>query len=217
MKNNLKLLATCFSLSLLVGCATNGGNSKEYSGFLNDYSNLKSDKDSSGNFRRYVNNNVDLSTYHSIIIDRVDFYPTPRATKQVSAKVLMEIANYIDQQLSKAAGNVIKVVSQPGPGVARLRFAITAVAPETRDLKAYEYVPIAFILTNIKGRGQAATIQIEHMALDSVTGELLVTSVRQGQGAKLDSDETLLTLNDLRPLLDKWIEASVSNLKNFVK
>jgi len=46
--------------------------------------------------------------------------------------------------------------------------------------------------------------------VDSVTGERMGASVRKGGGAKLASDKAALTLTDVQPLLDKWIDTGSS-------
>ncbi|HXH86656.1 MAG TPA: DUF3313 family protein, partial [Nitrospira sp.] len=81
-------------------------------------------------------------------------------------------------------------------------------------LKAYQYIPIAFVLSS---RGKEAAIQIETQILDSVTGDLVGASVRQGAGAKLKNDKAQLTLKDVQPLLDKWIEVGASYLAERMK
>lgn len=46
--------------------------------------------------------------------------------------------------------------------------------------------------------------------MESVTGERMGASVRKGVGAKLASDKAALTLTDVQPLLNQWIDSGSS-------
>jgi hypothetical protein len=179
----------------------------EVSGFLGDYSKLSEEKDASGEtVLRYVNPNVKPGTYQAVRVDPIEYYPAPKPTEQVSAQTLTEIADYMDKGIRDALSRKVKVVTESGPGVARMRTAITAVAPKSPGLRPYELLPIGFLISAAKGRGKEATIQVEVQVIDSVTGELIGESVRKGTGAKLASETAPLSLKDIQPLLNKWIE-----------
>lgn len=177
------------------------------SGFLGDYSKLAEVKDASGEtVLRYVNPDVKPGAYHAVRLDPIEYYPAPKPTEQVSAQTLTEIAEYMDKGIRDALSRKVNVFMESGPGVARMRTAITAVAPKSPALRPYELLPIAFLISAAAGRGKEATIQIEVQLVDSVTGELIGESVRKGTGAKLASETAPLSLKDIQPLLDKWIE-----------
>ena len=181
------------------------------SGFLGDYSALKEVKDAAGDtVMRYVSPKLKPGAYQAVMIDPTQYYPAPKPTQQVTSSTLTEISNYLDKGLSEKLGAKVTVVSEPGPGVLRIRPAITAVAPQTVGLKPYQVIPIAFIITSAKGRGKEAAINVEIDAVDSVTGERMGASVRKGIGAKLANDKAPLTLKDVQPLLDKWIDTGSS-------
>lgn len=190
----------------------------EGSGFLGDYSALKTTKDPAGDtVQRYLNPKLKPGTYQAVMIDPTEYYPAPTPTKQVSAATLEEIRNYMDRGLREKLGAQVKLSPQPGPGVLRIRPAITAVAPQTPGLKPYQYIPIAFIVSSATGRGKEATISIEIEAVDSLSGERMGASVRKGSGAKLESDDAPLTLNDVKPLLDRWIDTGASFVASQIK
>ena len=181
------------------------------SGFLGDYAALKEVKDAAGDtVMRYVSPKLKPGAYQAVMIDPTQYYPAPKPTQQVTSSTLTEISNYLDKGLSEKLGAKVTVVSEPGPGVLRIRPAITAVAPQTVGLKPYQVIPIAFIITSAKGRGKEAAINVEIDVVDSVTGERMGASVRKGIGAKLANDKAPLTLKDVQPLLDKWIDTGSS-------
>jgi hypothetical protein len=206
MRNAGRMINICVVTALLTWIWPAYGEG-EFSGFLGDYSKLTEVKDASGEtVLRYVNPDVTPGTYHAICVDPIEYYPVPKPTEQVSAQTLAEIADYMDKGIRDALSPKISVVTEPGPGIARMRAAITAVAPKSPGLRPYELLPIGFLISAARGRGKEATIQVEVQVVDSVTGELIGESVRKGTGAKLASETAPLSLKDIQPLLDKWIE-----------
>ena len=188
------------------------------SGFLGDYSALKEVKDAAGDtVMRYVSPKFKPGAYQAVMIDPPQYYPAPKPTEQVTSSTLTEISAYLDKGLREKLGEKVTVVSEPGPGVLRIRPAITAVAPQTVGLKPYQVIPIAFIVTSVKGRGKEAAISVEIEAVDSVTGERVGASVRNGVGAKLANEKAPLTLKDVQPLLDKWINTGTSFIAENMK
>lgn len=187
--------------------ATSALADQQFSGFLGDYSKLSSEKDAAGEtVLRYMNPNLKPGAYQKVLLDAVQFYPAPKASEHVDQQTLNDIRNYVDRGLRDKLGTKLALASEPGPGVMRIRPAITAVAGKTPGLKPYEILPIGFVISAAKGRGKEATIEIEVEMVDSLSGERMGASVRQGVGAKLEGKEAKLTLNHLRPLLDKWID-----------
>ena len=72
----------------------------------------------------------------------------------------MANSNYLDKGLRDKLGAKVTIVSEPGPGVLRNRPAITAVAAKDAALKPYQTIPVAFVVSSVKGRGKEAAIEI---------------------------------------------------------
>jgi len=210
MKNTIKL-ATLSALMLTNIFATVAFAESENSGFLGDYSALSEAQDTAGDkVMRYVNPKFTSAEYQAVIIDPVQYYPAPKPTDQVTTSTLTEISNYVNKGLNEKLGSKVTLALEPALGVARMRTAITAVAANSAGLKPRDLVPIGFLISSVKGRGKEVVIQIEVEMVDSVTGELLGASVRKGVGAKLASKDAKLSLKDVQPLLDKWIDTGSS-------
>jgi hypothetical protein len=202
------------SLSLL---PANAARAQE-SGFLGDYSDLSEVTDAAGaKVKRYVNPKFKPGAYQALMIDPIQYYPAPKPTDQVSASTLTDISRYVDKGLREQIGAKVKLVSEPGPGVLRMKPAITAVVPRSASLKAYQYIPIAFLVTEVKGRDKEASMQIEVDLVDSLSGERMGAATREGVGEKLPNKEASLTLTDVMPLLNKWIETGASFLAENMK
>jgi hypothetical protein len=210
MKNHIRSIAIVLLVTTLLPISTYA-EEKKNSGFLGDYSKLTQEKDSTGEtVLRYVNPALKPGDYTSVIIDFVQLYPEPKATEQVSEQTLNDIRNYVDGVLQDKIADKMFVTTEPGPGVLLLRPAITAVASQKAGLKPYELLPIGFLISSAAGRDKVAAITMEFDVLDSVSGERVAASVRKGAGAKLEGDKAQLTLEHLRPTLDKWIETGSS-------
>lgn len=210
MKDTTKLLIIS-ALMLTNAFTTLAYAESKNSGFLGDYSALSEVQDAAGDkVMRYINPKLTSADYQAVIIDPVQYYPAPKSTEQVTTSTLTEISNYVDKGLHEKLDGKVTIAPEPGTGVARVRPAITAVAANTPGLKPYEIVPVGFLISSVKGRGKEAVIQIEVEVVDSVTGELLAASVRKGTGAKLAGKDAKLSLKDVQPLLDKWIDTGSS-------
>ena len=190
-----------------------------YSGFLKDYSDLKPYQDALGTtVMRSVNPKLTPQNYKAVMLDKVTLYPAPQPTDAVSAQTLADIAKHADTQLREVVGSQVKIVDTPGPGVARMRVAITGSSVEKEGLKPYQYIPIAFLLTAASratsGAPHKAKIFTEAEITDSVTGERLLASVREGTGETFDGDK--VTVDSLKPLLGKWMAGAANEVPKFI-
>jgi hypothetical protein len=209
MRQIKNILSALLVVLLIAGCASSKTVPKsEFSGYLGDYSLLKPAKDSSGHeVLRWLSPKLKPNAYSKMILDPIVFYPAPKATQQVSQKTLDQIASYLNKAANKQVGKAIKLTNKPGPGVLRLRIAITGAATENEALKGYEYIPIALIVAGVSTatgeRDREAYIVLESELLDSQTGERLGMSVRKDIAKKLlKNDKQQLTLADVKPMLD---------------
>lgn len=220
------LRATCLGVSVaffIAGCAST--TEPKESGFLKNYSNLqKQDAPGGGSRLLYVNPAFTPGKYAAVWLAPVEFYPAPQPTDEVSMSTLEEIRQYTDQSLRQKIGQQVRLVDQAGPGVAHIRVAITAVGSETQALKAYQYIPIAFVVTSAVaaaegGRPKDASVAIESQVTDSVTSELLFASVRGGTGEEITSESQgqggVQTAN-LKPLIDHWTTGAATEVAKYV-
>lgn len=219
----LTSLAAVVIGAALASCATEP---PKYSGYLgDDYKLLKEDKDELGApVMRYFSSKLTPANYHSLIIEPIRYYPEPKPDKQVSMGTLNDIRDYINKSMRAKVGPKVNLVDKPGPGVARFRGAITAVNAQTQALDAYQYLPIALVITAAKrstvGSPEDARIYAEAEILDSVSGERLALGVREGTGDRLKeaaSGGTLVTLDELKPVIDKWIDAFAISASQRIK
>jgi hypothetical protein len=168
MERTRLLMAGVVGLAaMLGGCAQK----VQETGFLSDYSKLQKE---SGSSLRYVNEQA-LPQYSTFIIDpvKVVHLADVKAKDKLTEKQQADLTNYMYLQIVKAVqGAGKKVDNTPGPGVARVRVALTD-ADSTHFLNL---LPQASLLG--VGIGGAA---MEAEVVDSVTSEQI--------GAVIDSDK----------------------------
>jgi uncharacterized protein DUF3313 len=214
-----------FAVALVVsGCAS--APPEKHSGFLSDYSNMtKQETMAGGKAMVYVSPSLTPAHYHAVILEPVKYYPEPQPTEQVSMETLNEILHYADQALREKLGQKVRLVDSPGPGVVRWKGAFTAVGDEKRAMKIYQFVPIALVITGVKAAAQGglpvdATIAFENEAVDSVTNESLYRVVRGGTGERIkksDEGNYNLTVDSLKPLIDKWATNAAENITKYIQ
>jgi hypothetical protein len=209
--------------ALLASCSSPA---PKESGFLgNEYSKMhKSEAPGGGSRLSYLNPRFTPANYKAVWLDRVIFYPEPEPSENVSADTLNQIRSYADKSLRQKLGQQVRLVDKAGPGVAHIRVAITAVGTEDQALKAYQYIPIALVLTGAKaaiegGRPQDATIAIETSVTDSMTNEMLYAAVRGGTGEEVErasQGEGGVQPQSLYPLIDTWTDGAAQEIVRYV-
>jgi hypothetical protein len=224
MKRSITNGLAAVAIAVVLGaCATKVVKEEQYSGFLKNYSQLKEEKDAAGApVMRHISPKISSGAYRQIMIDRVEFYPPPQPNANVDAATLEQIRAYLEQQLRKKIGERVPVVNQPGPGVVRMRAAITGAGGERADLAFYEYIPIGLVIAGTREaagvRAKDARIYVEVELLDSVSGERVGAVVKKGTGEAVKGGESgKLALEHVKPVLDHWAQLAAdfaaSNLR----
>jgi hypothetical protein len=210
----------------VAGCATTYDGPR--SGFLpdSDYSKLKKGSAPGGGDRyAYVSDQFKPYNYAALMIEPLQFYPEPQPSEQVTMETLTQIRSYADEALRTKLGQKVRLVDQPGPGVARFKIGITAVGEERRALKPYQYLPVGLVITGGVAVAQGglphdSTVALETEVTDSVSKQPLLVAVRGGTGERVKSEEQghyVVKLDDLKPLIDKWTDAAAIEVTNYIK
>ena len=191
----------------------------KYSGWLKDYNGLETYQDALGTtVMRKASPKLTPQNYNAVLLEKIELYPKPQPTDAVSASTLEGVAKYADAQIREILGSQVKIVSAPGPGVARVRVALTGAAVEKEGLKPYQFIPVAFVLTAASratsGAPHRATVAVEAEVTDSVSGELLLVGVRHGKGETFDGDK--VTTDSLKPLIGKWLAGALNEIPKFI-
>ncbi len=205
---NKLLAAFLVSSTLLTGCAGNKVTDDKYSGFLNDYSILKPTAKDADTLN-YIAPNIDWQQYDSGMVDKV-LIITPDGNVKTDGKLLVAIADKYEELIKQKLSRKFKIVDQAGPGTIRVQAAITSVFSSYDDLKGYQYIPIAAVVT---GAGRASGIEkksirviSEVKMVDSTDGQLLIQAVDLKSGEKKQDENSAILLADVVPILDQWAQ-----------
>ena len=178
-----------FVLTMGIGCTK----PLKKTGFLSDYSHLEPDDGS----LRYVNMKR-LGSYDSFILEPVvvKLYGTPVGARP-APETSRELANYMHNAIVNAIRDRYIIVSQPGPGIAKIRVALTDIEKSTPALNVLPQ-------TKISGMGIGGA-SMEAEVLDSRTGEQ-IGAVIQNQKGKRISMSGLKKWGDAKAVMDDWVE-----------
>ena len=194
-------------ITSLQGCTSTPPNKPlNFSGFLGNYSGLRPASDGSGAWN-YRKPNVDFKPYTQIMLDPLVIWPSTQSTYGgLDASTAWRLARAFEDQMRQALAGGYKVVDRPGPGVLRLRAALTDIVLERPGVESPG--PLIPMANNILIRasekvsglnaleGQAA---IEAELLDAQSHERLAAYVEKRAGSHV-----LLTKDkdSLGPILD---------------
>lgn len=177
-------------LCVLASCATTRRvqDVPEPSGFLGDYSQLREGKGKEAQLL-YINRQVDWYSYNALMIDSVTLWTNDKATK-LSDEDAQQLTDYFYAELYDKLSQRYQITKNPGPGVMRLRAAIT----EAKGAKAASHVvttviPQLKIVSSVVGLATdtrlfvgEGTVEVE--ITDSLTGRRLAAGVDQRAGTK---------------------------------
>jgi hypothetical protein len=155
----------------LGGCATK----PVPSGFLSDYSRLEP---TSGGSLRYLNPAKGLGNYSKFIVDPVvvHFHEQSKGAKTDEA-TRMRLTTFMHDALVKELQDGYEVVSEPGPGIARVRVALTDVDASTPALNILPQ-------TKLTGLGLGGA-SMEGEIVDSRTGEQIGALIEAQKGKRV--------------------------------
>ena len=128
--SKVAMVLVLVSILALTGCAEQASRSSpnlKYSGFLEDYSGLQPGPRGA---QVYVRPEADFSRYDKIMIDPVVIRLTPEAQGTLPPDIRENMAEDFHASLKTALQEKYTIVDSPGPGVLRLRTAITDITPE---------------------------------------------------------------------------------------
>lgn len=113
--------------------------------FLTDYSRLKP-MPGGGGILCWRSTGVNWKQYSKVMFERVQVYLNPGSLQPVDPTDLKMLIDYFHSALVKAIQPEAKVVSATGPGVLRVRFALTDLVPTNTALSlAGTVAPYGFI------------------------------------------------------------------------
>ena len=161
------------------------------SGFLGNYSQLTEGGKGEAQLI-YINPNTSLKAYDKVLMDPVLVYAAAGSKlSKMSQHDLVSIINYLDAAMREQLMPEFNFVAQPGPGVMRLRLAVTEAQAGNVPLDTVSTVmPIGAAINGIKRLatgtyGFTGKMGIEAELVDSRTNTRLAAAVDRRAGEKI--------------------------------
>lgn len=193
---SLAMVVVC---TLAAGCATS---KVQHSDFLSDYSRLQPGP-KGGAALLYVEPGVEWGSYDKVIIEPVMVWYSPDADyKGISPSELTALSDYFTAALAENLVGAYSFAAAPGPGVLRIRVAITNVIPTNPTLDAITgIVPQTRLISGISKVTTGNNLFVgeasaEFEVTDSQTNKVLAEAVDHRAGQK-----------KLLEVKDKWTDA----------
>ncbi len=181
-------------MASLVGCS--GSPKAAHSGFLDDYSQLRPSEKFDG---AYFWESPKLKDYHTFMVSPVVVYFAPSAQGiGIDPGKLKQLTDCATLELMKVIAKRNRLVHNPGPGVARVRAAITDIKTTTAVANIHPGTKMAGV-----GLGGAA---FEGEVVDSVTGERLAAIYDSKAGSRLGVTAGLQELGHAQQVIDCAVE-----------
>ncbi|MEE8303502.1 MAG: DUF3313 domain-containing protein [Candidatus Tectomicrobia bacterium] len=192
-------------LGVLVGCS--GKPKVSHSGFLRgDYSQLKKDPAAEGALT-WLAPKSKLRQYKKFMVDPVIVHFAPDAEgTAIAPDKLKELSDYFHNQVVEklSESRRYQVVKGPGPGVARVRIAITDIDKTTAVANIHPAMKLSGI-----GLGGAA---MEAELVDSASGERLAAVVDSRSGGRLGVTAGIKKFGHAEQVMEHWAERFVKRL-----
>jgi len=187
-KTNFLMMLAIGAIMIQCGCE-----SKQMvkTGFLSDYSRLEPVSDE---MLRYFNPNLPLSKYKSFILEPVKIYASKAELTKSKKK---ELTSFMESQIRLALGSKYPITRSPGPGVGKIRVALT-------DIDKSSAVMNILPATKIAGTGLGGAA-MEAELIDSVTGQQIAAIMEYQKGSRL-SLEGLSKYGDAKAVMKGWAQ-----------
>ena len=183
----------CFKITLVLAIISTSSvvyaadsNEMQRSGFLSTYDGLKQSDEYMVEYA-FINENVDFKSYDKIILDYVVFFAKDDAEyKGLQANEMQQLAEAFHKSIIKALSDKYQFVSGPGPGVMRVRLALTNVEPIKLGADFLTaVVPVGVALNLVKVGTKGTSIGVGRTSMEA---EIFDTQSKMRLLAAIDTD-----------------------------
>jgi hypothetical protein len=208
--NALVFLATATFAIHTAAQQPNASGVPNASGFLKDYSRLKPVADKEGRYA-WAAPAAELAPYTRFILPPMEIWIDRDAQyRGLSADVVQRIAGIYQSSFTRVLAPEYTVVTQPSPGVATCRFAITGVTPERPAFTPLDIIPIKAAFSLVRQAtgtaAQIARVSAEIECEDSVSHKPLMAAVITGVGDRKFVEGQPITWDEVEPVLAGWAQ-----------
>jgi hypothetical protein len=154
--------------------------------FLSTYDGLKPADDSMMEWV-FLNENAKFNSYDKIILDYVEFFVKEDAEyKGLQIDEMQQLAEAFHKSVIEALSDKYQFVSKPGPGVMRVRLALTNVEPIKLGRSFLtSVVPVGMAINLVKVGVTGESIGVGRTSME---GEIFDTQSKMRLAAAIDTD-----------------------------
>lgn len=202
-------LVMILTLGFSACATTEQTRSAKPSGFLKDYSQLKKGEGEQARLF-YINRNINFAAYDKVMIESVTIWHGEGSDlSKVPREELQRLADYLYSATRKELESVYTIVDRPGPGVMKMRMAITeAKGSKVAGDIMTNVLPPAIVIdwgkklaTGTHSFVGKAAIEVE--IVDSLSYVRLAAAVDERAGGKTFEGKTS-KWDDIQKSFDVW-------------
>ncbi|NIS83377.1 MAG: DUF3313 family protein [Anaerolineales bacterium] len=205
------ILAMTIVFCFVTGAGWAADKTKPRSGFLHDYSKLTANDPMKIVEWIYIKEDTDWKSYNKVMLDDVVFFIAQDAEyKGFEAKELASLGEAFCKAFIMNLAGATEFTDEPGPGVLRIRLAVTNLKP-TKSLASTvtTVVPVGLALSTVAkgvtgshiGMGSVA---VEAELLDSQSGEVLAAMIDEKMGKKYKVLKSTSKWGHVIDIFNKW-------------
>jgi hypothetical protein len=206
-------------LTVIAGCATtHQSRSVETTGFLSDYILLRKGGEDEA-LLLYRNDQVNFAGYHKVLLDGVQIWKGPASKLEtVPEEDLRRLSLGLHAAVKATLEEDYELVDAPGPGVMRIRLAITEAGKARAAMNVFStVVPVGRVIS--AGQKMATgthsfvgAASVEGEITDSLSGEVLLAGVDRRTGGKTLAGSAN-PWSDVEEAFDYWAERILRRLR----
>jgi len=186
------------------------GTIQQYSGFLGDYSRLAPVPDNP-NARRWVGVGFDFKPYDKILLEPVEVWVSPTSEyKGATPETLQRMTDRFTDSFRNALQPGYTLVQELGPGVLRIRLAVTGVHLTSPGFKPRDILPVFLIVNaarNAAGDAPQNVVLTGEMMVFDPNGAVVAAAMSSGTSDRTISAKKEITWDDLKTITDHWGES----------
>ncbi len=204
MKTLFRLAITAVLALMMLTGTVHAQTKHKFSGFLEDYSQLRPDPERPGVFMDDLTQRLDRKTYPKVMINEIEvFYAPDSKYKGISPKKLLAITETFREYLIETLGERRTIVNKLGEGVVVFNLAITNVHARRPKRSALNVLPPVAITTGVKKAAGTdywlTNAEFEAEAIDGQTYRQLgaIVGTRLGKEDKVSKEEKDTSWKDI--------------------
>ncbi len=210
-RKSLVIIGLPLVVAVVAGCtSTSQMRRTKATGFLGDYTTLREGNAGEAQLV-YIRPGVKWASYDKIMIDPITAYAIPgNPLAKLPKDQLNALVGYLYATLREQLGKDYQIVDAAGPGVLRLRVALTEASSGKPVLGVMSSltppsIAISALKTALTGSGTGTgSARVEMELLDAVTRQRLAAGVDGQAGNKRDFFGNFNKWDDAQDAFDNW-------------